>query len=458
VSSTDTEVRLYGDAFLGFSGNFALPKFASGGSNYTGHGVWTFWNGASTGLHVIEKADSSSNLLSPYGIFTISPSTPADGCSFSLGRPYATESYAGGYDTVNVSTGASCVWTASSSAPWLTVSTGTFGFGSTTLSFATLPNPQSASRSATLTIGGQTVTVTQSGNIVGTTSLSPSAGSGASQIFTASYTDTNGNADLAFVQFLIAASPTGGGQTYCFVHYDARGNDLWRYGPGGFFIGPVAPGATSSALQNSLCAIDTSATAVVRSASLLTLSVKLVFKDVGARNAYLRAQTISGVDTGWVQQGAYTPAATPVLTMSGTPSPGTGSTQTFSLTYPDAPGFSGNSGWVQFLVAAATDGGGKPFGFVHYDRAGNGLWMYSSDVGFFLGPIAPGTVSSALSSSACAVDTAHTTLVSGGGNLVVNVPITFKAPMAGAEFLYQRTLDLLNRDTGWQQTGTWTVQ
>jgi hypothetical protein len=112
---------------------------------------------------------------------------------------------------------------------------------------------------------------------------------------------------------------------------------------------------------------------------------------------------------------------------------------------------------VQFLVAAATDGGGEPFCFVHYDRGGNGLWMYSGDVGYFVGPVTPGVASSALTSSACAVNTAGTTVTNSGGNLVLSLPVTLQAPMVGAKNLYQRTLDVLNRDGGWQQSGTWTI-
>jgi len=43
------------------------------------------------------------------------------------------------------------------------------------------------------------------------------------------------------------------------------------------------------------------------------------------------------------------------------------------------------------------------------------------------------------------------------GNLVMTVAVTLKGPMAGAKKLHQRTLDVLNWDTGWQQPGNWTV-
>jgi hypothetical protein len=81
---------------------------------------------------------------------------------------------------------------------------------------------------------------------------------------------------------------------------------------------------------------------------------------------------------------------------------------------------------------------------------------YSGDVGFFLAPVT-GTTSTLLSSSACSINTAGATVANTSGNLVLTVPIVSKAPMVRTNKLFQRTLDVLNRDTGFQQTGTWTV-
>jgi hypothetical protein len=293
-------------------------------------------------------------------------------------------------------------------------------------------------------------------------SLSTPSGSGAVQTFTGTYYDANGYKDLLWVQMLFATEPDGGGQTYCFVHYDVQGNQFWLYGDGGFFVGPIAPGTPSNKLQNSLCALNTSASTVTGSGATLTLNADVVFKAAAARNAYMRAMNEAQSDTGWVQVGTWGATAAALGTMVSNLNSGSSSNgvqQTFTLTYPDPPGFAGAAfGWVQFLVAAATNGGGQPFCFLHYDRAGNGLWMYSGDVGFFLGPVTPGVASNTLNSSACSVNTAGTTVANTAGNLVVSVPITLKAPMVGAKNLYQRTLDVLNRDTGWQQSGTWTIQ
>ena len=288
-------------------------------------------------------------------------------------------------------------------------------------------------------------------------SVNPVTGGGATQTFSLTYSGGATYA-LGWVQVLIAVAFNGGQQPFCFLHYDRGGNGLWLYGEGGFFIGPVTPGTVSNALQNSFCAIDTQHTTVTGSGKNLTVNAAVVFKTPGARNVYMRALNLAGIDTGWVQIGTWTAGAAPIEGMTLLPASGAGSVQTFQLTYPAPSGFGGISfGWVQFLVAAASNGGGQPFCFLHYDRGGNGLWMYSSDSGFFVGPVAPGTASTLLNSNACSINTAGTTVSYVGGNLVLNVPVTMKAPMAGAKQTFMRTLDVLTRDTGWVPTGTWTI-
>jgi hypothetical protein len=292
--------------------------------------------------------------------------------------------------------------------------------------------------------------------------ITPASGSGSVQTFSAVYTAGQGYNDLGFVQILFATAPDGGGQPYCFLHYDAHGNRFWLYGEGGFFIGPIAPGATSNALQNSLCAIDSSASSVAMNGVSLTITTRIIFKAPGARNIYMRGMNSLGMDTGWVQRGTWTAAAAPLEIMTVLPSAGSsagGVEQRFTMTYPYPRGFEGLTfGWVQFLVAADWNGGGQPFCFVHYDRGGNGLWMYSGDVGYFVGPATPGVASTALNSSACSVNAAGTTAADTAAGLVVSVPVTMKAPMTGAKNIYLRTLDAIWRDTSWVPSGSWTIR
>ncbi|QOY92163.1 DUF11 domain-containing protein [Paludibaculum fermentans] len=290
-------------------------------------------------------------------------------------------------------------------------------------------------------------------------SITPASGSGAQQVFQAVYSGAQGYQKIRWVQLLFAVAPNGGGQAFCFLHYDVQGNAFWLYSDVfGFFVGPVTPGVASSALQGSHCALNTAGSNVSGNGANLTLNMAVVFKAAAVRNVYMRAMDMTDFDTGTVQRGTWTQVAAPLSNLTVSPASGNGASPTFTLTFPDPPGFTGSAlGWEEFLVAAATDGGGQPFCFVHYDRAGNGLWMYSSDVGFFLGPVAPGASSNALSSSACSVNTAGTTYQNVSGNLLLNVPLTLKAPMSGTKQMYLRTMDALSRDTGWQQKGAWTI-
>ena len=86
----------------------------------------------------------------------------AAACTFSLSSSSASVPAAGGTGTVGVSTASACAWTASSQAPWLTVTSGATGTGNGSVSFSAAPNT-GASRTGTLTIAGQTFTVTQGG-------------------------------------------------------------------------------------------------------------------------------------------------------------------------------------------------------------------------------------------------------------------------------------------------------
>ena len=69
--------------------------------------------------------------------------------------------------SVTVTAGAGCTWTATSSATWLTVTSGASGSGNGTITVTAPSNSTPASRSATVTAGGQTVTVTQPTGVPG---------------------------------------------------------------------------------------------------------------------------------------------------------------------------------------------------------------------------------------------------------------------------------------------------
>ncbi|MBN9659354.1 MAG: hypothetical protein J0H49_14310 [Acidobacteria bacterium] len=287
-------------------------------------------------------------------------------------------------------------------------------------------------------------------------SVTISSSSGASHTFTAIVSDPNGVNDLSWAQLLIASASNGGTNPFCFIHYDRSGNGLWLFSEEGFFRGPVTPGTLSAALRNKFCAVQTSGVSFTALGSQLTLNLPVTFKTdyPHPENMYLRAYDRSELDTGMVQHGSVSIATKIVPPLSMTPSDGTGAAQTFTAIFPDAPGFTGlQLGWAQMLFAN-TMGPHPANCLVHYDRAGNGLWLYG-DSGFFLGPVTPGTPGSTLQNKACTVDTAGTTAISMGGYLEWKLPVFFTYYLAGYGYLNLRTLDPIGVDTGFRWAGSW---
>jgi hypothetical protein len=94
------------------------------------------------------------------------PPPPPPPCAYSIAPSNQNFPALGGSGTVTVTTGATCAWTASSSAPWVTVTSGASGTGSGMVTFSVAVNVAGA-RSATLTIAGQAFTVTQDAAVVG---------------------------------------------------------------------------------------------------------------------------------------------------------------------------------------------------------------------------------------------------------------------------------------------------
>ena len=85
----------------------------------------------------------------------------SSGCTFSISPESHSVPHTGGPATLTVATAAECDWAAASSAPWITVTSGGSGNGNGTVQFAVAATTGPA-RSGTLTIGGRTVTISQS--------------------------------------------------------------------------------------------------------------------------------------------------------------------------------------------------------------------------------------------------------------------------------------------------------
>src|SRR4030095_9467175 len=85
---------------------------------------------------------------------------PAAPCTFTINPSSQNFTASGGEGRFTVTTQAGCQWSATSGASWVSLSTGS-GPVSADVTYSLQANTAMAARSTTITIGGQTHTVTQ---------------------------------------------------------------------------------------------------------------------------------------------------------------------------------------------------------------------------------------------------------------------------------------------------------
>lgn len=105
---------------------------------------------------------------------TAATNVPADcggTCTFSISPTSASQPATAGTGTVSVTATAGCSWSAVSNAAFITITGGSSGTGNGTVSYSFTANTSTSSRTGTLTIAGQTFTVTQAGTTGGGTEL-----------------------------------------------------------------------------------------------------------------------------------------------------------------------------------------------------------------------------------------------------------------------------------------------
>lgn len=95
-------------------------------------------------------------------------------CSFNVSGSTQAFSATGGAGSLTIATSSSCSWTAVSDSPWVTVGSAS-GTGAATIQFSVAANDATASRRATITVGGQAVPVNQDARAACEYAVSPSS-------------------------------------------------------------------------------------------------------------------------------------------------------------------------------------------------------------------------------------------------------------------------------------------
>src|SRR4051812_2260230 len=104
---------------------------------------------------------------------TISVTQDAGSCSSTVTPTTFSIGPEGGSRTLSVISGTQCPWSAASTVTWMTVTDGASGSGIGAVTFTVAANASGATRMGTLTVAGQTVTVTQGSSSSGGTALPP---------------------------------------------------------------------------------------------------------------------------------------------------------------------------------------------------------------------------------------------------------------------------------------------
>jgi len=194
------------------------------GATGTGNGTVVFSVGLNSGTQRTGTLSIGGRAftVSQAGSSSPAPSPPAS-CSYSISPRNDSVPVLGGTGTVDVSTTSACTWTASSNASWISIVSGASGTGDGRVSYLVLPNV-SGSRSGTLTIAGQTFTVTQAA-LVCSYSISPgndkvdaSAGTGSITVSTGSGCTWTASSNASWITVTSGASGSGNGSvTYSYA-------------------------------------------------------------------------------------------------------------------------------------------------------------------------------------------------------------------------------------------------
>ncbi len=213
--------------------------------------------------------------------------------------------------------GAGCGWTATSNAPWLTPAapSGT----SATLSVTVAANTTGAQRVGTLTVAGQTVTVTQAVNntsqIPSLVSLNPFQGTGLNANLTFVYSHPSGWAAIKSAEFIMnprwETTARAGG---CYIRY-APGTDLFTLigDDGNSVAGTTIPGSTVN-ISNSQCTLNAASSSATGNGNNLTLVAALTFSPTftGQRHIWMQAADYNNFSTNWLVYGVWNATQTTV--------------------------------------------------------------------------------------------------------------------------------------------------
>jgi sugar lactone lactonase YvrE len=377
---------------------------------------------------------------------TASPASTASGSAVAL-TAHVTASSGTPTGTVTFSRGGTVLGSAALNA------SGVANITSTTLpsGIDLVTAAYSGDSTFTASSGTTTVTIAAGPPAPSVVSLSPNAGAGMTQVFSATYSDTLGASDISVARLLFNANLDITGA--CYVLYFPSTNALYLANNLGNQTTPITPG-TSASESNSQCTLSGSGSSATLSGSSLKLTVAITFNNtfVGQKNAYLLATSKNGASSPWIIGGTWTPARNgEPSAVSLSPSSGSGLTRTFTAVYSDQNGAEDLSS-ARIVFNSTLNGANACY--VIYLPATN-MFNLVLDSGIGSTGIVAGNPGH-ISNSQCTLSGAGSSATVSGNTLTLSMALTFSSSFTGSKNVYLDAIENSNATSGWQQLGTWT--
>ncbi len=299
-------------------------------------------------------------------------------------------------------------------------------------------------------------------------SLSPKHEAGATQTFTAIFSDPRGTANIGTLRLLVnnPFNPFNRPKVTnsCYVLYSKSKNLLYLENDSATgLIGGVRPGANQD-VSNSQCTLEGNDSSVGTSGLELTLTVSLTASAafLGLKDVYLLATDENwpedkSASTGWVWGGTWGQPLQTLAVASFSPHSGSGITQTFTGVYSDPNGIA-DIATVRLLLNKSVNPAHACY--VLYYRYDNTLYLENDGGSGYAGGITPGSAGQ-VSNGQCTLSGAGSSVSVDGNNLTLNAALTFSGSFTGSKEVYllatgNRWPDNVSASTGWVVEGSWT--
>ena len=261
TSSCTYTIAPSNQSFSSSAGNGTVTVTAASGCNWTAtsNDSWITVTSGSTGTGngtVSYSVAANSNSAQRIGTISIAGQihtviqSGVSACSYTISPTTLSYAASGGSGVVNVTTASGCNWTASSNNSWITITSGSSGSGNGSVNYTVAANTGTTQLTGTITVAGQTHTVTQNGltctYVISPTALSftSSAGSGTINMTTASGCTWTATSNDSWITITSGNSGSGNGT----INYTVAANTGSTQRLGSISIA----GLTHNVVQNGL--------------------------------------------------------------------------------------------------------------------------------------------------------------------------------------------------------------